>query len=356
MKQKSLTMMTKMELSNFQCHEHISLDFVPGVNVITGSSDIGKSALLKGLLWIITNKPQGIAFRRMQAKRGDIVECKIIINDHEIIRRRSEHINDYIMDGKKFVAMKGDVPIDIAAVLDLRGINIQTQFQPHYLLSASSGDVAKALNESCDLSIIDQTIKSIKSIENSAKNEAKYLRKNIEETQRALKKLDWVDTAEMKIHAVTAEVARINTKKRTLSTFSKIADMLRQVDILLQKKASKERAFKKLSLLDAEMSKLFLLYQDKAKITQITNDLQAISLASEKLSKIRSFQILPGIEQDIAKIATKKEQLKSLLSITNNLKKMTREKEAAIKHLYQTENLLAQFKSCPLCGANIKED
>jgi len=52
----------KITIKNFQSHEETELQFSSGVNVIVGSSDSGKSAILRALKWVVQNKPSGTAF------------------------------------------------------------------------------------------------------------------------------------------------------------------------------------------------------------------------------------------------------------------------------------------------------
>ena len=48
-------MLSKITLKNIQAHEDLTLEFGPGRNVIHGSSDSGKTAVLRGLLWTAIN-------------------------------------------------------------------------------------------------------------------------------------------------------------------------------------------------------------------------------------------------------------------------------------------------------------
>lgn len=42
----------KLVVDNFQSHEHTEVEFGPGLNVIVGPSDHGKSALVRALRWL----------------------------------------------------------------------------------------------------------------------------------------------------------------------------------------------------------------------------------------------------------------------------------------------------------------
>ena len=52
-------MIKSVELKNFQSHNQSRLEFCDGVNIIVGASDSGKSAILRGLFWVLYNNPNG---------------------------------------------------------------------------------------------------------------------------------------------------------------------------------------------------------------------------------------------------------------------------------------------------------
>lgn len=346
-------MLKRLELSNFQCHRKTALEFDPGVNVIAGTSDGGKSAILKGLLWLVTNRPQGLGFRSMQAKKGDLVEAKIVLDEHEIIRQRGEQVNEYLMDGKRFVAMKNEVPQEIAAELNLLPVNIQTQFQPHFLLSASSGDVARTLNESCDLSIIDQTIKRIKAIEQAAKADAKYLAGALEETEQELEKLDWVEDAEVRANALTAELDRTAKKKEQEVSLEKMIAALQQATIEMHILQDLDRAFSFMPVLEKQITKLAKLDADWEKLAAITGKLLDIrKILNSKPESL--FEAMPRIEKEISSFLEVTRRSEKLERLVSELEKITTQEEAADSNLARIQAELARFNTCPLCGAAIK--
>jgi exonuclease SbcC len=52
-------MITQLNITNFQSHVKSVLKLSPGINVICGPSDSGKSAIIRGLRWVIENQPTG---------------------------------------------------------------------------------------------------------------------------------------------------------------------------------------------------------------------------------------------------------------------------------------------------------
>ena len=62
---------TKIRLENFQDHTDTVIELEPGINLITGSSDAGKSAALRALNFVLHNQPRGDAFIQLGANEYD---------------------------------------------------------------------------------------------------------------------------------------------------------------------------------------------------------------------------------------------------------------------------------------------
>lgn len=61
-------MIRKLTIENFQSHSHTELNLFPGVNVILGETDSGKSAVVRALRWLWFNEPRGDGFVRRGAR------------------------------------------------------------------------------------------------------------------------------------------------------------------------------------------------------------------------------------------------------------------------------------------------
>ncbi len=60
----------ELHIREFQSHEATALQFHPGLNVLVGPSDSGKSAIVRALRWCLHNEPRGEAFIRAMAAQG----------------------------------------------------------------------------------------------------------------------------------------------------------------------------------------------------------------------------------------------------------------------------------------------
>ena len=150
-------MIEVLKLKNFQSHEKSSLEFCGGVNCIVGSSDSGKTALLRALNWVINNRPTGDSFRSHWG--GDTV-VDIMLDEQLIRRERTKKTNLYLIDSaydpkEEFKAFGTDVPEEVTKVLNFSSLNFQNQMDAPFLLSSGAGEVVRYLNQVVDLDVID---------------------------------------------------------------------------------------------------------------------------------------------------------------------------------------------------------
>lgn len=147
-------MIRSIALQNFQSHDSSLLEFDPGVNVIVGDSDGGKTAILRALNWILTNRPTGEAFRRYGSDKTIVT---VGTSEGSISRIRSNKDNLYLDgSGEKLAAIGTSVPEPVLKLLKMDpDINIQRQLDAPFLLSCSPGEVAQRLNASVGLDEID---------------------------------------------------------------------------------------------------------------------------------------------------------------------------------------------------------
>ena len=89
-------MIEYIQLRNFQSHKDSELEFSPGVNVIIGDSDQGKTAIMRAFYWLIFGKPSGDSMRKWNTKAD--TEVTVETAEHQISRIRGKSVNQYIVE------------------------------------------------------------------------------------------------------------------------------------------------------------------------------------------------------------------------------------------------------------------
>ncbi len=144
-------MIKSLDIQNFQSHQATSLEFSPGVNVLVGSNDSGKSAVIRAMLWVIRNRPRGKAFIR-HGSDGECFATITLDNKTGIQRYRKGSENNYCHidphHGEYHLeALRSDVPPIVLDILNIKEINVSAQLDGHFLVLDSPGKIASALND-----------------------------------------------------------------------------------------------------------------------------------------------------------------------------------------------------------------
>lgn len=306
-------MIKKLEIKNFQSHKDSSFDFVPGINIIIGSSDSGKSAALRALNWAVNNKPSGDDFRSSWG--GD--SCvDITLDNLDVISREKGKGNIYVVSsdkGKKpqeFKAFGNDVPEPIKKLLNFEEINFQFQLDSPFLLSSTAGEVAKYLNQVVNLERIDSSLYSIEKSRREILKKTAFLENALEDKKKQLTKYDYLENMESKIEA--------------------IENKWKEIDLLTEKYNEISTALGNINLAKKELRDNERSLPDAKTINKL------ISKAEDLESMEADYNIL------LTRINLIQDLEKQLIKVVNNKMKLTRE---------FADNMP---KECPLCGQEIK--
>jgi len=155
-------MIKELQIKNFQAHINSTLEFCDGVNVITGSSDSGKSSVIRAITWVKDNRPSGDSVRNWEMKDKDASTVKVLFSEKNTVTKvRLKSKSSYVVNDDSFEALRQDVPSEVSNTFNFNECNFQTQHDPYFLLKDSPGEVARKMNEIIGLDIIDVLFKRI---------------------------------------------------------------------------------------------------------------------------------------------------------------------------------------------------
>lgn len=192
-------MIDSIRLENIQSHQNTEVEFDKGINCIVGGSDKGKSALIRGLLWAIENRPLGVEklgshwIFNNKGKQVDPMSVTVVKDGETLVRRRSKDENQYIVGDKVLNVVKSDVPQEVSDFFRLSETNIQRQLDSPFLLSETSGEVARYFNAMVKLDKIDKVLSNVDSEKRSMRGESDSIKKRIDEIDDKLEKIPNLD-------------------------------------------------------------------------------------------------------------------------------------------------------------------
>ena len=359
-------------IKNFQSHRHTVLNLDEHVNVILGSSDVGKTAILRALGWVFFNEPQGTAFIRAGETSTSV---ELIYSDGYSVKRiRNKKFNGYHInhpdfgEPKKLSGFGSSVPEEIREITGVRKFEIadkiespityQTQLEGAFLLSESSIKKAKAIGAISNVNIIDRAIQI-------ANSNIKDFRKNINTSEEALKnseeqikEYDNLDERKQNLEKVKdlySELIQKNKMNENLSVLNQ------RLDNNIERIKTEENTIKSLSFVDetyktyyklnsllikgADYYNKFMnlrnnkaLYETNMKIINNTNFLEDANPKFENVvSLIRRFNTLTNINKDLERVEESQKRNEEIISGSKNLDKIY----DTVKY---TQNILNKFQ------------
>lgn len=342
-------MIQELHIRNYQSHKDTTLEFHPGVNIILGITDSGKTSILRSIKKLVWNRPSGNEFC---SHWGGDMEIEMITDDHTIARGIDKE-NWYSLDGKRLVAFGKDVPEEIRNALNMDETNLQQQFDLHFLISSSPGEVASHFNQVAHLHQIDSSISFVNRNILALTNTKKADEGSLKNSQEELTQYDYLDKFEIELEVLehdTANNIQIITSRNKLQT---------QLDLLEEKEKEIEKIEVKTKL-EKPVNAILKLYTDQ----KIIEDDRAYLLAAliyaaeiDKATIILSKKV--GQLALVDSILKLMEEKKTLQRDHDTLRDALSENRIIIDKQTKTKERLekkeAKFHKhmpdeCPLCG------
>ena len=322
-------MIKKIKIENIQSHKETELEFDSGINAIVGSSNNGKSAILRAFYWLVYNRPLGIdnllSHWAFDKKGNQILPMKVSIENEKgtITRCRTKDLNQYIVNGEELNVVKTDVPEQVENLLSLTDTNIQRQQDAPFLLSLTSGQVAQYFNKTVRLDIIDRVLSNAESRRRKINQDIKSNKELLFEIQKKHEKYTWLEQVEK----LLIKYENISKKKTELQ--------------------------ESVELLEEQIQEFEKYSEVKNKYNFIPETKKNISRVKESEKKIQELkEVIESIDSDFEVIENCKVRK---YDFTESKKLINKIKEIDVKKIQnQTSELQEQIEDFEDCKSNIK--
>lgn len=211
-------MFQRLRCKNFQCHDRLDVEFA-NVTTFVGSSDRGKSAIIRAIRWLCQNRPQGEDFIK-DGTKGTTVQ--VLVNGETITRRRGASTNTYHLGEDEYKAFGTGVPDTIANKLRVDDINFQQQFDAPFWFALSPGEVSRQINQIVDLGVIDSSLSNISKVVRETQQETKFISERLKIAKDRRDELGWCLDADLdlrKVERLDEERSQILRSAATLQKY-----------------------------------------------------------------------------------------------------------------------------------------
>jgi exonuclease SbcC len=344
-------MIKSLEIKNIQSHKDSRLELSPGINALIGSSNNGKSAILRALNWAVNNRPLGIEVLLSnwaydsKGKQNEEMSVTVEKGNSTLIRRKTKSENEYVIDGEVLEAIKTDVPDEVRKFFMLSETNMQKQQDAPFLLSLSSGKIAEYFNRIVRLDIIDRVLSNAESSRRKMKNQLESSESQEKKLKKELEKFEWIDSVEKlieKIKVLDSKSEELSETKDDLGEsvgkfeeaskekypdFKKEFKLISQIDEINEENKEMSKHLEDLDSQIEEFEEVSKKSFDFSKEKKIIDAIENTNLDRSEIEKL---------EEDIERFEASDKRIKGC---TENIKELTKRLPSI----------------CPLCGAKMKD-
>jgi exonuclease SbcC len=235
----------RVRLENFQSHAHSELDFGPELNVITGPSDNGKSAVLRGIRWALYNEPRGSDFVRFGCR-----ECAVAVtmsDGAEILRELTlgksgtPLRNRYVVtapggEPQVFEGFGTEVPLEVTQAHGMSEVQLDTdkrvvlsfgsQMEGPFLMAETGSVRARAIGRLLGVHVVDAAIRDTQRDLKGRKAEIGRQEKELLRLETELAPYDDIAERELQLDLAEALLAEAETAAARLAELTRVRQEL----------------------------------------------------------------------------------------------------------------------------------
>lgn len=354
-------MIRSLRIRNFQSHEDTTLALHPGVNVLIGSSDQGKSAVVRAIRWVVLNLPRG---ERYRSRWGGDTEVELVLQDGVVVSRtRTNKVNGYSCQssmtsstGNVWKALASGVPEEVQQILRLSEVNLQLQHDASFMLAQSPADLARFLNNMVGLELIDGATSYANGMRIGHTTREGVLVEDITRLEERKKELD----------TVVKDGETVDGLEEVIETFESTYSSIKRVSVL---QGEREVALSRLKAknpvrLQSDLITVTKVIQDGASVIEqmrthgvVSRLLQGMKDAQKEIAaKEVNPHDVEAIEEAEANAGRQSGLRDKITAVGRLMDKALELEEAVMKKLDSIKCMESEFEAefpeeCPLCGA-----
>lgn len=326
--------------------------------MITGSSDAGKSAVLRALLWVVQNRPTGDTIRNWSFDKDKEVKVTVEIDGNTISKVRKANRSWYVLNGVKYEAMGSDVPQEIVDVFNLTDINIQTQHTPYFLINDSAGKVAEKLNELVHLDIIDKLFRNINSRVTESKRKINESEELINELTASIDSFKYLDEVSTLLSDIDNEASAVSDREADLEHLQRLLTRIAATESSIAQSTGTISLGARCAAINREIKDYLVKHNEAQELTALVSDAkdQDEKIATEKdwlTVEDRAKELIADIEAWEKMDCEIRLLRKTSASIKEQMELIDADRMSLAALKNQLKSLLKKTTICPVCYQTI---
>ena len=338
-----MSIIRRVRVQNFESHKDTELKFGPGLNLIRGKSNSGKSSIMRAVALVAYHQWDKKMLRNDGAEFAEVE----VESDRGVVNAKcGEKINTWVVnekmpDGtmKEFiydkVGKEGNLPpkvleilgmprMDMGDVVDLP--NFMFQLEKHYMLDevngkkCSSNMVARIMDRVIGLGGMEDLIKDMSSDGTKNKRKLNDNDSHISELKSKMHLQDHIDGLEKKAKGCRYRIDELTEKKKRLDAIQKLkteaADLAKRLKEVREKLAGKKDIVSLKAQLEAVKSSVERHSNLSSLVVSIKQAKSSLETVRGKLAKIPDLTLL---KTELVTLQDKESRRSKLVESRNEL-------------------------------------
>jgi exonuclease SbcC len=283
-----------VRVRNFQSHRDTEVHFEPGINLIVGSSDVGKSALLRAINLAMHNEVPNREFVTFGAKNATV--CLEFTDGTVVERVKGDDKNSYYLtlpDGetKQFDRVGTEVPEEVQRALGFPPsdkfhgpLAYADQHSKLFLVNLTPTELPRAISQ---LTGLDDFEEGAKALAKSARQFDRKIKDSAERVARMDEELTKYDGLDAQLRRLERYEQEMEALEELASSFEDAEELVKQyAEVMREGKAAKAAldAARGLAAMGDELETLQALVDSLDEAADAVEQYQDV-LAQEKTAK-----------------------------------------------------------------------
>jgi DNA repair exonuclease SbcCD ATPase subunit len=286
-------MLNSLFIKLYQSHKDTELHFHPGVNGIIGKSLSGKTAIIRAIKWLITNRPSGFKFHSKFASKKRKTAVMLVTRDGNKVTLAKQGTKgmyevdriDSNAEPLQFKKIGKQVPDIVKDKLNLTELNIQEQFDSPFLILSSAGEIAKTVNRVTQIDDIDKWIKLINRSINVFSGRINVYTEDLESIDDELEAFEPLDKVAKKLGTLKHIQKKIDRLLADHESISHLVVNIKRLQTTIDSKDGYITAKRNVEKIIAMQENLALLSAEKQLIKAYLQRQRELELAEEQKSR-----------------------------------------------------------------------
>lgn len=351
-------MLKTVRLKNFQSHKETTVDLVNGVNTFIGTSDHGKSSIMRAINLVAENKPDGTGYVSHWAfnSKGKIAEdTEVELHFDDVTVKRIKGVdNAYLINEEEYRAFGKQAPDEVKDAVNFYDVNVQRQEQNFFLFSETSGEVIRRINGYVNLDIIDTALTKADKDARDNKSAIKTNKAQTEDIVDKLKPYDVIEDLEA-LHEKATET--VDRKKQAHGDRLKVEDYtkkLKRTYSLLEKYKSVDRISRRIAKVESSAESLKQLREKRSALIKAADRYRTIASKIDSLVTSADLSEAFSVSEQLDEVGDKIDRIRKKIVKHSSVDEEWSRVTMKIDKLHE-EYHEQMGDTCPLCGSKVKE-